>query len=228
MPNPLETLRQRNEARAAGATPAPLSNGAKGGIAATIAAILVGIYAAEGGYVNDKHDRGGATNYGVTEAVARQNGYVGDMRNFPKHCYGDVTVCADKIYVERYIVAPGYYPLLSIEPAVAEELIDTGVNMGPRWPSIWFQSSINVFCGTKLAPDGKVGPKTIAAYESCATQKGSVALCKMMLDSLDRSQEARYRRIVANNPSQAKFLRGWLRLRVGNVNPQSCGKGNPQ
>lgn len=225
MSNPLETLRQRNEARAAGTTPAPLSKGTKGGIAATITAILAAIYAAEGGYVNDPADRGGATNYGITETTARQNGYVGDMRNFPKNCYGNVTVCADKIYVDRYIVSPGYYPLLSIEPAVAQELIDTGVNMGPRWPSIWFQSSINVFCGTKLEADGKVGPKTIAAYESCAAQKGSVTLCKMMLDSLDRSQEVRYRRIVANNPSQSKFLRGWLRHRIGNVNRNSCGKG---
>ena len=29
----------------------------------------------EGGYVNDPNDSGGETNYGVTEKVARDNGY---------------------------------------------------------------------------------------------------------------------------------------------------------
>lgn len=37
----------------------------------------------EGGYVNDPRDPGGVTRYGITEAVARANGYTGDMRALP-------------------------------------------------------------------------------------------------------------------------------------------------
>ncbi len=35
----------------------------------------------EGSYVNNQADRGGATKYGITEAVARENGYKGNMMN---------------------------------------------------------------------------------------------------------------------------------------------------
>lgn len=37
----------------------------------------------EGCYVNDARDNGGETNYGITVAVARAQGYTGDMRQMP-------------------------------------------------------------------------------------------------------------------------------------------------
>ncbi|ENV93784.1 hypothetical protein F937_03185 [Acinetobacter calcoaceticus ANC 3680] len=37
----------------------------------------------EGGYVNNPADRGGATKYGIIEAVARANGFKGNMKDFP-------------------------------------------------------------------------------------------------------------------------------------------------
>src|SRR3954447_20124487 len=37
----------------------------------------------EGGYVNHPSDPGGETNYGITIAVARANGYRGPMRALP-------------------------------------------------------------------------------------------------------------------------------------------------
>ena len=38
----------------------------------------------EGGYSNHPADKGGATRWGVTEAVARAHGFRGDMRAFPR------------------------------------------------------------------------------------------------------------------------------------------------
>ena len=38
----------------------------------------------EGGYSNHPADKGGATRWGVTEAVARAHGFRGDMPAFPR------------------------------------------------------------------------------------------------------------------------------------------------
>ena len=105
--------------------------GALTGLALVLAPILDGLYVREGGYVNHKNDRGGATRYGITEAVARQWGYKGDMRVFPKHCGDRNPVCADKIYRVTYIEKPGFLPFAAMSPAVLEELVDSAVLHGP-------------------------------------------------------------------------------------------------
>ena len=198
----------------------------RGGIvAATLAIILAGVYADEGGYVNHPSDPGGETNYGVTKSVARQAGYSGSMRYFPKQCTTDKPVCADKIYEQRYIRKPGYWPLLVIEPAVAEELVNTAVNMGPPRPSRWFQLSINALCNPiRVGVDGNVGPKTIGAYETCRAAKGP-DLCVAMLDALDARQKAEYDRLVRVNPRLRVFYRGWINHRIGNVDRAKCKVG---
>lgn len=198
-----------------------LSPAKKGGIAAgTIAVILAGIYANEGGFVDHPNDPGGATNYGITERVARQAGYTGDMRYFPKHCEGPAKACADEIYINKYMKQPGYWPLIEFEPAVAEELIDTAVNMGPPRPSRWFQQSLNELCASNLAVDGRVGPRTVAAYMEC--QSRVQGLCVAVLDKLDAKQRAEYDRLVRVNPKLKVFHRGWINRRVGNVERSKC------
>ena len=49
-----------------------------------IDALIDALIEREGGYVHHPADKGGATCFGVTEAVARANGYVGDMRFLPR------------------------------------------------------------------------------------------------------------------------------------------------
>lgn len=44
----------------------------------------------EGGYVNHPSDPGGATRYGITQAVARESGYIGDMRVLPINTAADI------------------------------------------------------------------------------------------------------------------------------------------
>jgi lysozyme family protein len=40
------------------------------------------LIAREGRYSDHPFDRGGPTNWGITEAVARDNGYMGKMRDY--------------------------------------------------------------------------------------------------------------------------------------------------
>lgn len=207
-------------------TRAPTSRAKPAGITAVIALILGGVYAVEGGYVNHPKDPGGATIYGVTEVVARQAGYRGDMRYFPKHCTGTVKICADKIYVDKYIVAPGFMPVIEVEPAVGQELVHSGVNLGPRKPSCWFQQSINEISGQRIDVDCKIGPRTVAAYRVLQSKRGVVATCVLTLERLDAKQEAEYRRLVRVQPSTYRpFLKGWLNHRIGNVDRNTCGRG---
>lgn len=57
--------------------------------------IIDKILVLEGGYVDDPADSGGATNFGITERVARANGYTGHMRDLPRSK-------AAHIYAEKY------------------------------------------------------------------------------------------------------------------------------
>jgi lysozyme family protein len=210
--------------------PIPVAGGpstAKKGaiIGAAIATILGAIYVKEGGYVDHPNDPGGPTRFGVTEQVAREAGYSGDMRYFPKHCTGPATICADGIYVERYITEPGYMPIVELEPAVAEELVDSAVNFGPPRPSKWFQQSLNELAGAGLVVDGKVGPRSIAAFRQYQATRGKVPACFAMLDRLDAKQAAEYARLVRVNPRLKVFYNGWMKQRVGNVARSKCGKG---
>jgi lysozyme family protein len=195
-----------------------------GSLAVAVAAILGALYANEGGYVNHPDDPGGATKYGVTEAVARKADYRGDMRDFPKHCSAEAPVCADSIYIRQYFEGPGIMPLVSIEPAVADELVNTAANMGAPRPSRWFQQSLNEM-GVPVIVDGKIGPASIAAYRVLQQTDGKVAACVQMLDKLDARQRAEYDRLVRVNPRLRKFYRGWVNNRIGNVNRSDCGRG---
>ena len=197
--------------------------GTSAGIAAVVAVILGGVYHDEGGYVNDPRDRGGETNLGVTKAVARESGYTGPMKAFPKQCDEDTPVCGDKIYFENYMEKPGYVPIIKADAAVGEELVNSAVNFGPHYPSTWLQASINELCvGSKLKVDGKIGPGTQAQFVQCQTNIGKAAFCLAMLDKLDGKQRARYDWIVRKNPSQKVFYKGWINKRIGNVDRKKC------
>ncbi len=188
---------------------------AAGGIVAAALLMISSVIAVEGGYVNNKADPGGETNMGITKQVAVAAGYVGPMRTLPRGL-------AESIYYDRYLVGPGYAPLIAIDAPVTEELFDTTVNMGPGRPGRWFQMAINTGCGTKLTIDGRIGPATIASYKACQGRVGAATLCVATLDRLDASQRAEYNRLVRINPDLRIFHRGWVANRIGNVDRRRC------
>lgn len=192
--------------------------GTAGGVAA---AIIATVFAVEGGYVDNKKDPGGKTNHGVTEAVARQHGFTGDMRDLSKDL-------ATSIYYEDYIVKPGYGSFLELSPAVAEELVDSAVNTGPGRPSRWLQSSLNALSQNgklypRVAVDGQVGPSTIKSYRELQKARGPVKACQLVIKSLDAQQGQYYLSISESNPKLQEFTAGWMLNRIGNVPLSHCG-----
>lgn len=161
----------------------------------------------EGGYVDHPADRGGPTRWGITERVARANGYKGAMSALPRET-------AVAIYRQEYAIKPGFAAVAEIMPRVGEELFDTGVNMGPARPSIWLQEWLNALNagGTHwpdIAEDGKIGPGTLAACKAFKARRGQEGETRL-LAALNADQGVRYKQIARANPTQEAFVYGWL------------------
>lgn len=190
-------------------------------IGALIIAVVGGVVATEGGFVDDPNDAGGATNHGVTEQVAREHGYDGPMQELPEDT-------ARRIYAETYIEAPQFDRVLALSPAVGTKLVDIGVNAGPGRAGQWFQQSLNDLSRggrdyTPVGVDGAVGPRTLAAYRALEQRRGRVKACELTLKLLDGYQTAHYTRL-AQGRANASFLVGWLDHRVGNVPAARCAE----
>lgn len=178
--------------------------------------IIDGVIAVEGGYVDHKDDPGGATKFGITQAVARANGYSGHMRDLPRST-------AFQIYHTRYVVGPNFDDVAAIDEKVAEELIDTGVNAGQQRAAAWFQEALNGLNSRgadypEVVADGDIGPATLSAFTAFKRRRGSAGTL-IMLRALDALQGAHYMRLARDNSKFESFLNGWLLHRIGNVAP---------
>lgn len=111
----------------------------------------------EGGYVNHPNDPGGETNFGITVKVARENGYLGDMRTIPMSV-------VESIYKRQYWdkVRADQMP-----QSVRYPLFDYAVNSGPGAAIRALQRVLNI------ADDGVVGPMTIAAANNYTGHLGA-------------------------------------------------------
>jgi lysozyme family protein len=142
----------------------------------------------EGGYSDHKSDPGGKTMYGVTERVAREAGYKGDMRELPLDL-------AKRVYLERY-----WKPVRAddLPPSIRYAIFDAAVNSGPAQAALWLQRALGV------KADGVIGPITLkAAYAA-----NPDALRMRML-----SQRLRFMAGLSNWPA---FSRGWA-IRIASL-----------
>lgn len=173
--------------------------------------VIDALIAREGGYVDHPADRGGPTRWGITEQVARAWGYAGDMRDLPRET-------AEAIYLERYWTGPGFNQVAARTDAIAAELLDTGVNMGPMVASRFLQRALNVLNrGASAYPDvvvdGVVGRMTLYALDRFIAARGPEGL-KVLLRMLNAQQSVRYIELAEARPSQEEFEYGWQRERV--------------
>lgn len=177
----------------------------------TTAAIIDQVIDREKGYVNDPTDRGGETKYGITVAVARANGYTGAMKDMPRSI-------AVRIYADRYVSTPGFDKVATLSPRIAEELIDTGVNMGPHIAAEFLQRALNALNDNAthyqdLFVDGRLGPQSynaLRAYLAHRDREGELVLITV----LNCFQGTRYVGICEAKPTQERFLYGWILQRV--------------
>lgn len=167
----------------------------------------------EGGYVNDPRDAGGATRWGITQRVARANGYAGDMRTLPREV-------AVRIYRQVYYIAPGFDRIGAISLPIAELLFDTGINMGQVVAGRFLQRALNMLNGQAslwpdLIVDGACGSKTRSALESYFQRRGKTGEgLTVLLWAIHAFRTTRYEEIALSRPANEAFAYGWIARQV--------------
>jgi lysozyme family protein len=178
----------------------------------TIQQLIDAIITREGGYVNHPADRGGATRWGITEAVARAHGFRGEMRAFPE---SEAAAIYQRIYWQR----PGIDRIATLAPALAAELFDTGVNMGPSVAIAFLQRALNALNrGARdygdLIPSARIDDATIAALTIYLKLRGPHGQ-SVLVKAIDALQGERYLDLAERRPANEAFLYGWLANRIG-------------
>lgn len=165
----------------------------------------------EGGYNNDPRDSGGETNFGITVAVARANGYAGDMRDLPYSL-------AFMIYEAKYWTAIRASDMLDLSEPVTVEVLDTGVNMGVRRSSRLLQRGLNVLnlrgaLFDDLVVDGWIGNATLGALKEYLRHRPSNGEL-VLLRILNALQGAKYVELAERREKDEDFVFGWFLMRV--------------
>jgi lysozyme family protein len=167
--------------------------------------IINAIIEIEGVYSDDPNDSGGQTSYGTTEAEARASGYTGDMRDWTREM-------SYNLFSTKYwdsVKADG----MPIE--LAEEAVDTAINMGPGRAASFLQDSLNAFNKQgKLYPDlivdNSIGGKTISALNAYLKTRDLIVLLK----AVNCLQGAYYLGLSKRYPKNEEFVYGWIKNRV--------------
>ncbi|ALI54691.1 holin-associated N-acetylmuramidase [Celeribacter marinus] len=175
----------------------------------TVQNIADEIIAREGGYVNDPHDPGGATKYGVT---------IGTLRRLGVDVDGDGTVSvsdvrklsrdqARDIFVTHYFNGPR---IDDLPPVLHASVFDMYVNAGAN--AVRVLQRLLGDMGITLAVDGLIGPQTIeAAYiaQSLAPHH--------LVDAYGIARRNYYYSLADRRPSSRKYAKrrdggkgGWI------------------
>lgn len=145
----------------------------------------------EGGYVDHPDDRGGPTNYGITQNT------LSSWRGQPVSTE-DVKLLskseASKIYRTRYWNAPGFGSL-ALPDLLAEAVFDTAVNSGPSRAVRMLQRCVGV------SDDGIIGPVTAQAIQSAHPARLTARYLA--------HRGLFYGEIIGRDSSQRSFRNGW-------------------
>ena len=171
----------------------------------------------EGGYDNDPDDAGGETYKGVarkfypTWAGWAIIDAAKEEPNFPESLKDNIVL--DSMIREFYKI--NYWNRIGgddlSEQLLANELFDTGVNMGVSRAVEFLQKALNVLNRSgklydDIGEDGKFGNDTINAL-SAYLSTDSVNLLLKIINVL---QGMHYVNYMTKNPTQEKYARGWF------------------
>lgn len=156
----------------------------------------------EGGYTHHPNDHGGATNFGIT--AAEYGAFLKLGRDAtPSEVEAMSQANAIAIYQAKYLAAPNFISVA--DGNLRMILVDCGVLYGTGMAARWLQKAVGV------TADGAVGKDTIGALNAAIAAGEVAAIRKAVIGArFERTAD-----IVFNDPTQAVFLRGWIKRAVG-------------
>jgi lysozyme family protein len=173
----------------------------------------------EGGYVHDPDDAGGETYKGIARKYnASWSGWKtidkckNTCSNFP-NCLNDDNNLQDEVHAFYKLK---YWDVNRLDDFkdqdVANEMFDTGVNMGTGRAARFLQKALNYLSRdgslyTPLAVDGQIGPASLNALNRVLSDGDG----KILLTMLNVLQGEHYMNYMDKNPKQQKYARGWFK-----------------
>lgn len=180
-------------------------------MAADYQASFITVMMSEGGYVRDPTDRGGETYMGIArKSFPAWPGWstVEKLRSAPEfpQNLSVLTPEVQQFYKENFWDRNRLSEFN--DASLALELFDTGVNMGAVTAAKFLQRSLNLLNRNGLSypdtpVDGIIGNKTIKLANEHKNPR-------QLYDLLNTMQGARYIHICETDPTQEKFMYGWL------------------
>ena len=173
----------------------------------------------EGGYANDSVDTGGETYRGISRrSFPKWDGWliIDEVKKSNPKFIKEVINALDNVELNNSV--ENLYKKVFWDSfrgdeipfqKIANILFDSSVNMGQTRPIKFLQKTLNsILPGIKLKEDGIYGKGTHSSLMLCVLEeKNRIALVEGMINKWRNF----YYVIVNNNPSQKKFLNGWLR-----------------
>lgn len=175
----------------------------------------------EGGFVDNKHDPGGATNYGISLRYLQARGDLdgdgfddGDIDRDGDVDANDIKVMDEADAAKFYKTGfwyPGKYGLIN-DQELSTKAFDLGVNMGIKQGARCVQRAL-LAAGTSVADDGAIGPLTIAAINVvdpsvllAATRSEAAGFYRALI-----LRNSALRKRMVDVPDFSVFKNGWLR-----------------
>lgn len=175
----------------------------------------------EGGFVDNIHDPGGATNFGISIRYLQGRGDLdgdgfqdGDIDRDGDIDAADIKAMGETDAAKFYKTGfwyPGKYGLIN-DQDLATKAFDLGVNMGVKQGAKCIQRALQA-TGENVKDDGAIGPATLAAINQAdalvvlaATRSEAAGFYRALI-----LRNSALRKRMVDVPDFSVFKKGWLR-----------------
>lgn len=167
-------------------------------------------------YTNDPKDSGGPTKWGVTQAAyaeyLKRPVSITEIQNLTRSKAFD-------FYWNKHFIRPGLKQVYDLCPAVCEEVMGTGVNMGEVRAGQFLQRALNFFnlnatLYPDVAVDGHIGPATINALRGYLKARPGPLGQAVLVEALSSQKGTYYITLGEQRPKDERFSFGWFANRV--------------